>query len=54
MKFANGKSYEEPLNSSETHRIPFQKDNIDFFLVTVDDVGYSEVSEKDRRATEHH
>jgi hypothetical protein len=43
MKFANGKSYEEALSASETHQIPFQQDNIDFFLVTVDDVGDSEV-----------
>jgi hypothetical protein len=43
MKFANGKSYEETLSSSETHQIPFQKDNIDFFLLTVDDVGDNEV-----------
>jgi len=43
MKFANGKSYEDALSLSETHQIPFQKDNIDFFMVTIDDISNSEV-----------
>jgi hypothetical protein len=44
MKFANGKSYEKALSLSETHQIPFQKENTDFFLVTIDDVGDNEVN----------
>jgi hypothetical protein len=43
MKFANGQSYEDSLSLSETHRIAFQKDNIDFFMVTIDDIGDTEV-----------
>lgn len=43
MKFHNGKSYEEVLNLSETHQIPFQKDNTDFFMLTIDDIGDNEV-----------
>ncbi|CAM4771263.1 unnamed protein product, partial [Rotaria magnacalcarata] len=38
MNFANGKSYEEVCISSETHQIPFQKDNVDFFLVFLDNI----------------
>jgi len=43
MKFANGKSYKDSLSLSETHQIAFQKDNIDFFMVTIDDIGDTEV-----------
>jgi hypothetical protein len=41
MRFSNGTSHEEVLHSSETHRIPFQNDQIDFFLVPID---HSEVT----------
>ncbi|CAF3635995.1 unnamed protein product [Rotaria sp. Silwood1] len=44
MNFANGKSYNETLSSSETHQIPFQKDNIDFFLAIIDNIGDTEIS----------
>ncbi|CAF1271668.1 unnamed protein product [Rotaria sordida] len=44
INFTNGKSYEEALSSSETHQIPFQKDNIDFFLVVIDNIGDNEIS----------
>jgi len=44
MKFDNGKVYEEGLSLSETHKIPFQKDHTDFFMVNIDDVGESEVN----------
>ena len=43
MEFNNGKSYEKALNLSETHQIPFQKDNIDFFMINIDDVSDNEV-----------
>jgi len=43
IKFTNGKSFEEALSSSETHQIPFQKENIDFFMVTIEDVRDNEV-----------
>ncbi|CAF2761699.1 unnamed protein product [Rotaria sp. Silwood2] len=45
MNFVNGKSYEEVLSSSETHKIPFQKDNIDFFLVVIDNIGDTEIND---------
>jgi hypothetical protein len=44
MKFGNGKSYEEALSLSETHQIPFQKNNIDFFMITIDGVADNEVN----------
>lgn len=44
MKFDNGKSYEEPLSLSETHQIPFQKDNIDFFMLIIDDIDDRQVT----------
>ncbi|CAM4812506.1 unnamed protein product [Rotaria magnacalcarata] len=44
MNFANGKSYEEVCISSETHQIPFQKDNVDFFLVFLDNIDDTKVS----------
>ena len=44
MNFADGKSYEEALHSSETHKIPFQKDHLDFFVMNIDDVKDSEVN----------
>ncbi|CAF1208147.1 unnamed protein product [Rotaria sordida] len=44
INFTNGKSYEEALSSSETHQIPFQKNNIDFFLVVIDNIGDNEIS----------
>ncbi|CAF1083007.1 unnamed protein product [Adineta steineri] len=47
IEFANGKSYEEALHSSETHQIPFQKNNIDFFSVTFDNVNDNEVTSYD-------
>jgi hypothetical protein len=43
MKFANGKSYTDALSLSETHQVAFQKDNTDFFMVNIDDVGNVEV-----------
>ncbi len=43
MEFANGKSYKDALCLSETHQIAFQKDNIDFFMVTIDGIGNTEV-----------
>ncbi|CAF4154933.1 unnamed protein product, partial [Adineta steineri] len=44
IEFANGKSHEEALHSSETHQIPFRKDNIDFFPVTIDNVNDNEIT----------
>ena len=45
MKFSNGTSHQEVLTSSETHQIPFQNNQIDFFLVPIDrsEVTLSEV-----------
>ncbi len=43
ITFANGKSHEDSLYLSETHQIAFQKNNIDFFMITIDDMGDTEV-----------
>ncbi|CAF1294409.1 unnamed protein product [Adineta ricciae] len=43
MRFANDKIYEETLNSSETYQIPFQADHIDFFVISLNDVGNSQI-----------
>ena len=44
MTFNNGQIHEEILRSSETHQIPFQKDQIDFFPITIDETTKNEVS----------
>lgn len=44
MTFANGKSHEDALSLSETHRIAFQKGHIDFFMISIDHVGDNEVT----------
>jgi hypothetical protein len=43
MTFANGKTHQQVLSSSETHQIAFQKDHVDFFLVSLDNIGDSTV-----------
>ena len=43
MTFANGKTHQQVLSSSETHQIAFQKDHVDFFLVSLDNMGDSQV-----------
>ncbi|CAF1208293.1 unnamed protein product [Didymodactylos carnosus] len=45
LKFANGKVHNEALNASETHPIPFLKDNIDFFVLVNTNVGDCEITE---------
>ena len=37
------KLHQHVLSSSETHQIALQKDHVDFFLLTVDGLGDSEV-----------
>lgn len=43
MTFNNGKILEEELSTSETHQIPFQKDQIDFFTLSINEPAKSEV-----------
>lgn len=43
MRLNNGQMYTEELAASETYPVPFEKDQIDFFTVPVNENAKSEV-----------